>query len=285
MVRDDFAILILSHGRAGNVKTLHLLEKVNYTGKWYLVIDNEDSQADEYYRIYGKDKVVMFDKIAKAEEIDTMDQKGSRKVILFARNAAFDVAKQLGLKYFLEFDDDYNDLRIRYTEGNSNILRSYYIDDFDYVVEEMLNFLDTSGALTVALAQTGDFIGGTGSMIFKQRIRRKAMNSFFCRTDRPVEFLGRINEDVNMYCLLGSRGELIMTVADISLNQTPTQENSGGMTGAYSDNGTFVKSFYSVMCCPSFVKVAEMGCNNRRYHHNVDWDHGVPKIISSKFRK
>lgn len=43
-MRDDFCVFILTHGRAGNVKTLKMLQKQGYTGKWYCVIDNEDDQ-------------------------------------------------------------------------------------------------------------------------------------------------------------------------------------------------------------------------------------------------
>ena len=56
MVRDSFAIFILTHGRPDKVLTLTLLEKCNYTGKWYLVIDNEDKTADRYYELYGKEQ-------------------------------------------------------------------------------------------------------------------------------------------------------------------------------------------------------------------------------------
>ena len=107
-MRNDFAIFILTHGRAKNMLTLNTLKKCGYTGKWYMVIDNEDKTADEYYELYGKKNVIMFDKKKKAEEFDTCDlQTRDRKAIVYARNACFDIAEQLGLKYFLELDDDY----------------------------------------------------------------------------------------------------------------------------------------------------------------------------------
>lgn len=283
MVRDNFAVFILSHGRADNMLTVDTLEKCNYTGKWYIIIDNEDTQADKYYDNFGKDRVIMFDKIAKSKVTDTMDIQEKRNIVVFARNSCHDIARSLGIDYFLVLDDDYTMFRMRYNKDG--VLSSIYVTDFDAIVEETLEFLDTSGALTVAFAQTGDFIGGMGCKVYKERLTRKAMNSFFCRTDKPFEFIGRINEDVNMYCTLGSRGHLIFTIADMSLNQQDTQQNKGGLTDSYLDNGTYVKSFYSVMCCPSFVKVAEMGCNHRRMHHLVDWEHGVPKIISDRFKK
>lgn len=283
MIRDDFAIFILSHERADNVKTVSLLKKCNYTGKWYIIIDNCDSQANKYYDNFGKDHIIMFDKISEVKNSDTMDQLDSNNIVLFARNTCFDIAKNIGIKYFLELDDDYDEIRCRYEKDG--ILRSFFIRDLDYIVEPYIEFLDSSGALTVALTQSGDFIGGKGSMVFKKRVVRKAMNAFFCTTDRPFKFLGRLNEDVNMYCLLGSMGLKIFSTADVSINQSLTQQNSGGLTDAYLNLGTYIKSFYSVMCCPSFVKVYEIGHKFKRFHHLVNWENATPKIISNRFKK
>ena len=284
MVRDSFAIFILTHGRPDKILTLATLNRCGYTGKWYLVIDNEDKTADRYYELYGKDHVIMFDKLKKAQEFDTCDiLSRDRRAIVYARNAAFDIAEDLGLKYFLELDDDYTEFRMRY--DLNGVFSSLYVTQLDPLIEETLDFLDTSGALTVAWAQTGDFIGGMGSRVYKERLTRKAMNSFFCRVDRRFDFIGRINEDVNTYTWRGTRGELMFTIADMSLNQQDSQQNSGGMTELYLNAGTYVKSFYSVIVAPSCVKIAEMGCGHRRIHHLVDWETCAPKIISSRFKK
>lgn len=149
----------------------------------------------------------------------------------------------------------------------------------------MLNFLDDTGALTVALAQGGDFIGGVDNGNFKRKLLRKAMNSFFCRTDRPYKFFGRINEDTTMYVRYGETGHLIFTTMLFMLNQGQTQKNKGGLTEMYLDSGTFVKSFYSVMYSPSCVKVAAMGDKHMRMHHQVKWECCTPKILSYKYKK
>ena len=283
MVRDDFAIFILTHGRANNMKTLDTLKRCNYSGRWYMVIDNEDKTAEEYYTKFGKDHVIMFDKKKKSQEFDTCDiSTRDRRAIVYARNACFDIAEDLGLTYFLELDDDYTEFRSRMDVDG--VLSSIYLTQMDDVINETLEFLETSGALTVAWAQTGDFIGGMDSKVFRERLTRKAMNSFFCKTDRRFDFIGRINEDVNTYTWRGTRGELMFTVADMTLNQQDSQQNSGGMTDLYLNAGTYVKSFYSVISAPSCVKIAEMGCSHRRIHHLILWENCTPKIISDKFR-
>lgn len=283
-MRDDFVTFILTHGRPEKVYTLEALKRAGYTGRIILVIDNEDNKANEYYQRYGEDNIVMFDKVKKSQEFDTIDRGSDRRSIVYARNACFDIAKQLGYKYFLELDDDYTNFRQRFVKDNGEF-GSWYLRDFDAVVDGMIEFLESSGALTVAFAQTGDFIGGSGSKVFKDKLARKAMNSFFCKTDNKFDFIGRINEDVNTYVNLGSKGYLFFTVSDMSLDQTQTQSNSGGMTELYLTAGTYVKSFFTVICNPSSVKLYTVGSSHKRIHHSIDWDKTVPKIISSSYKK
>ena len=283
-MRDDFVVFILTHGRPEKVYTLSALEKAGYTGKVILVIDNEDKTADRYYELYGRDNVVMFDKLKKSTEFDTIDRGTDRRSIVFARNACFDIAEELGYKYFLELDDDYTNFRKRFIKKDGQF-GSIYLKNFDMVVDAMIKFLDTSNALTVAFAQTGDFVGGKGSKVFRDKLARKAMNSFFCRTDRKFNFIGRINEDVNTYVNLGSKGNLLFTVADMSLDQMQTQANSGGMTELYNVTGTYTKTFFTIISNPSTVKVCTVGIRHPRIHHRINWETAVPKIISSKYKK
>ena len=164
-------------------------------------------------------------------------------------------------------------------------LRTVYIRDFDKLVDITLEFLVESNADTVAFSQIGDFIGGVNSKVCKNRLVRKAMNSFFCRTDRPILWSGRMNEDVTAYVTLGSRGRLFFTVADVSVDHLATQSLSGGMSESYSDSGTYVKTFYTIMAAPSCVKLYTVGQSHPRFHHIIDWEHAVPKIISSRYKK
>lgn len=280
--RDDFAIFILTHGRADDVVTAHTLKAYGYTGRWYIVIDNEDSQEARYRELYG-DKVLQFDKLAISKTFDTFDNREERRTVVFARNACFELAKQIGVRYFLELDDDYDSFCYRWIEGKK--LKAHKVNDFNSLINEMIQFLDCSGALSICFAQGGDFIGGALNKRFRQGLMRKAMNSFFCDVERPFQFIGRINEDVNTYTLLGSRGQLFFTVNAIVLTQRETQAGAGGMTNVYVDSGTFVKSFYTVICMPSAVKVSIMGRTNMRMHHRVYWDKCVPQIISERWRK
>ena len=96
-MRDDFAIFILSHGRANNIFTVKSLKRENYTGKWYIIIDNEDKQQDLYISKFGKEHVVIFDKLEKSKHVDTCDLQTKRNIVIFARNSCHEIAKKLGL--------------------------------------------------------------------------------------------------------------------------------------------------------------------------------------------
>lgn len=60
-MRDDFAVFILTHGRAKQQKTVKTLKRCGYTGRLYLIVDDEDKELDEYIRLYGSD-VITFSK-------------------------------------------------------------------------------------------------------------------------------------------------------------------------------------------------------------------------------
>ena len=281
-----FGAFILTHGRPDNVITYDVLRKHGYTGEIVVLIDDEDEAGPDYHARFDglpQTRVVEFSKDEIERTFDPADLSRDRRTIVYARNACFPVARELGFTHFVELDDDYIWFIHRYVDGPR--IRSAQIRDLDKVWALLVDLLEDTGALTVAMSQGGDHMGGRDGVLAKQEIKRKAMNSFVCRTDRPVPFVGRINEDVNTYVLDGSRGSLFLTVLGLQLDQTPTQQSAGGMTDTYLDAGTFVKSFYTVMMHPSSVKVGTMGRTARRFHHVVQWDNTVPRILSDRWRK
>ncbi|NBW18389.1 MAG: hypothetical protein EBR82_61485 [Caulobacteraceae bacterium] len=282
----SFAAFILTHGRPNQVITYDTLRKAGYTGDIYLIIDNEDKTADDYYRIYGTDKVIMFDKKAAGETFDIADTRTDRRATVYARNASFDIAKRLGLEYFMQLDDDYNGFRFRSYSKETDHFESISIKSLDKVFTAMIELLDKTKAKSIALSQGGDWIGGTGSHAAREPLMRKCMNSWLFRTDTPVKFIGRMNDDVNTYTVYGSRGDLFFTCSAVQLDAIPTQKGAGGMTEMYLDTGTYMKSFYTVMMLPSCVTVRPMGgATFHRLHHHVKWGYAVPKIISDQHRK
>lgn len=280
---NDFCAFILTHGRPDNVITYNTLIKHGYTGPIYIIIDNEDKTAPKYYEKYG-DKVIMFDKLAIAKRIDEGDNFEDRRAIVYARNACFDIAEKLGYKYFIELDDDYVDFRYK-LDNNFESINKEDIKNLDLVFEILLEYYKSINASSIAIAQGGDFLGGKDGNAAKHPQFRKCMNSFICSTDRKFQFNGRINEDVNTYTNLASRGRLFLTIPNVALQQKATQANRGGMTEIYLNNGTYIKSFYTVIYHPSGVCIKMMISNHPRLHHSISWNNTVPCIISEDYKK
>ena len=278
-MRSDFCAFILSHGRPDRVLTYDTIRKAGYTGKIYIVVDDEDKTGDEYRQRFG-DIVLSFSKQMIASTFDEGDNFEGRRGVIYARNACFDLAKKIGVKYFIQLDDDYTTFQMRWNSkrnyGYAPIKKS-----LDSLFDAVLSyFIETPRITSIALSQGGDHMGTSKGK--KVSMRRKAMNSFFCSVDRPFCFVGRVNEDTTTYTLLGREGSLFLTVLQAQLKQLQTQINKGGMTEIYLDQGTYVKSFYSVMYAPSCVQVGEMGdprSEASRMHHVINWHKAVPLIL------
>ena len=275
METKDFAVFILTHGRADSVFTYKTLKKCGYTGLVYFIVDNEDKMIDQYIKNFGQEYVKIFDKKIMADSIDEGNNFDNRKVIIHARNACFHIAKDLGIKNFVQLDDDYYYFGYRYETG------AKIIKNLDRVFQIVLDFYKNTPITSIAFSQGGDHIGGFSGI----KLKRKCMNSFFCSTDRYFQFVGSINEDVNTYTTLGSRGHVFFTFTNIQLDQKDTQSNKGGMTDQYALSGTYVKSFHTVMMQPSSVKISMMNSNHPRLHHSINWKATTPMIISSKHKK
>ena len=287
-MRDDFCVFILTHGRPTRVITEGTLRRHGYTGKIFIVIDDEDQAGEEYKRIYGED-VLVFSKDEAGGYTDQFDNSPDRRAVVWARNVCWDLARQRGYRYFIQLDDDYGDFQYRRTgrghKNSSSIneeFHSWAIRSLDTVFEALVRLVETTSVKTVAFSQGGDHMGGQNT---RNLYRRKAMNSFVCDVDKPIRFKGRMNEDVTTYVSQGNKGDLFLTYMELQLTQGNTQQGSGGMAELYQDSGTYMKSFYTVMAAPSCVTVKPFRSTqgtarrNPRLHHKIDWNKAVPKIL------
>lgn len=157
----------------------------------------------------------------------------------------------------------------------------------------MIDFLAETPRLTsICMAQSGDYIGGANSTMAKNQFHRKGMNSWIIDVERAFSFSGTMNDDVNAYTKLSTTGTLFLTTGVIALNQAVTQTAASGNSDMYKEFGTYTKSFYSVMGCPSAVKIGTIQNSGERIktdlfrvHHHVTWNNVAPKILSEKHKK
>lgn len=280
----QFAVFILSHGRANNLMTVNMLKSGGYSGDYYVVIDDEDDQEKIYREKFG-DHVIQFNKKEWAEKTDTGDLDTDRRVGVFARNAIQDIARDMGYKYHLQLDDDFTGIAIRYPSGKGNKLGHHRVSDLDRLFCFMIDFMESTDVAWVSFALSSDYLGGADNKRFASGLFPKTMGSFLMRADEPIPFRMRMNDDITTCIMSWNVGIPNFSIMSLQVETPPTQHMSGGMTDAYIDNGTYRKSFYSVMCCPSFVKIGKQGITNFRIHHMISWNNCIPKILNEKWRK
>lgn len=280
--KKDFAIFILSHGRANEIKTVNTLKKGNYTGDYYIVIDDEDDEEEIYREKFG-DKVIQFNKKEVADKTDTGDIDNDRRVGVFARNAIQDIAKEMGYKYHLQLDDDFTGFIFRYIKNNK--LASCKCKDLDKLFYEVVKYLSETKISVLSFGLSSDYLGGIKSKKYEQGLFRKTMGTFFMKADDVLKFRMRMNDDITTCVLNSIRGKLYYSIAFVQTETPPTQRMKGGMTDIYKASGTYRKSFYSVLCCPSCVKISLMGIKNYRIHHKINWNNCTPKLLNEKWKK
>lgn len=282
-MENKFCIFIISHGRPNDIITLKTLNKSGCALPIFIVIDNYDKTVLEYQKKYG-DKVHIFDKDKYSQMVDQYDNFNNLRTTTHARNYCFDLAIELGYKYFLVLDDDYTEFKMRINHKLEHPKGRYLIiKNIDRVFLATLDYYKNSNFTSICYSQGGDWFGGGTN--FNKKPKRKAMNSFFCSVDRRFWFVSRLNEDVNTYMALGHQGHIFMTIPFIQLDQKQTQKTKGGMTEAYVDGGTYVKTFYTILNRPDCTRANLMGRTDKRIHHSIDWDYAVPLIINEKYKK
>ena len=122
--------MICTHGRPYKQLTLQTLRNSGYTGKIYLIVDNEDDTVPELADVaetYNAE-IKMFDKEYYFQTVDKGTNDNHRACILYAKGFCEDFAKYLGLDAFIIADDDMTGFRHRYCEGD--VLRSMKICRF-----------------------------------------------------------------------------------------------------------------------------------------------------------
>lgn len=274
----DFCVLILSHNRPNDIPTIQTLERHGYTGDWYIVVDHEDDY-ESYTSVYDDEKIIYFDKDEVVDDVDRADNFDNRNCNVYARNKSFEIAQELGYEYFMMADDDYTGFEYKFDEDFDYGYQQ--LNDLDKLIEGAIDLLGEADIDVLAFAQNGDFIGGSESQFgSKVQTKRKIMNTFICRSDNPIEFRGTINEDVNAYTRNQQLGDVYLTVNFASVAQEMTQQHEGGLTDIYLDKGTYVKSFYTILFCPSSVGLMMLEDKHKRIHHKVDWRKTVPKMLS-----
>lgn len=244
-----FAIFILTNGRPNHQYTLEFLRK-SFKGDVFLLCDNEDKTLKEYQKNYGE-QVVVFDKKEWVSKSDPMDNFQSKNSVLYARNAVFEIAKDMGYEFFVMVDDDVTGLSFRYEKDGK--LVGEPVKDFNKVSSVILETMDNTGTDFFSFGMDKIYIGGSSNSQYKKKIIDKVYCFIFCRTEQQHFYKGIMNEDEINNILSMSVGKLAKSLTAIQIQYKPIgRDNIGGNAETYNENGyySYIRNFYPIIAFP-----------------------------------
>ena len=275
-----FAIYILTNGRPNHQHTLDFLRK-SFKGDVFLCCDNEDKTLEEYQKNYGE-QVVVFNKNEWVSKSDPMDNFRSKNSVLYARNAVFQLAKDMGYEYFAMADDDITRLDFRYEEDGRLVGKK--IEDFDKVVSSVLEAMDDTGTDYFSFGTDKIYIGGAANSQYQRKIIDKVYNFIFCRTDQEHFYKGIMNEDEIHNILSMSVGKLVKSSTAIQISMKPVGRDSvGGNAETYEENGyySYIRNFYPVIAFP----VLKLKAGKKGFTFGCDRAHYTVQVLPETLKK
>ena len=280
MTRNDFGVIIISHGRP-HCETIKTLHESGYTGKIFVVVDDEDKTLQEYLDLYGEN-VHVFHKFEWFDVGDNMDSP--RTVGVFARNECLKVAKEKGLTYYLEMDDDLKSLSYRYNDDGH--LKGKKVKSFDLVIEAICDYFDNSAIGCLGFGNANDYIGGV-EHFDGANVSRVPMNSFFLRADDDIMWLGRNSDDFITVINEQHKGKYwcrfpsVQAVYDVWSPKKNSKEK-GGSIALYNELGSWRLRFYGVIFKPGCIKISITEGN---MDGTARSDNTYPKLVSQRYKK
>lgn len=278
-MRDDFAVIIISHGRP-QCQTVSVLKECGYTGEYYIVVDDEDDTFNEYAAKHGLLRLHPFHKSVCFDIMDNF--KGPNSIATFARNECWNLARKKNLKYFLMLDDDLKSLSFRYNLDGK--LKGTKASNLDVVFSQCCEYIQDSNISCLGFGLAMDYIGGIER--FYNYSKRSVMNTFFCRSDKQFDFCGRYSEDFITPVHENKIGNLFLGFtglqAQFEVWEQGKEKQTGGCQGVYLDIGAYTLRFYAVIAHPDCIYIRESG---EGLDNTTAYNNAYPKIISDRWRK
>lgn len=272
-MREDFAVFIISHERADRVETYDMLRDAGYTGKIYVVVDDEDVEFNQYKRRFG-DYLLKYSKMVYRDITEVCTKVNG--CATYARNAVEDIAKLLNLKAFMVADDDL--LRLRYRYDDNGILRSLAIkSNLDAIIDAYLEFILDNGVACVSFGTANIYMKGIKPEVVSNN--RIPFNCFIRNAEFRWTWKADIYEDAVTSILESWNGDFAMQLPFVQCDMCPMDAGAkGGMTGIYTSISNYEKNFPVLIYAPSCVR---LGIGKRSFIYSTITKNAFPKLVSA----
>lgn len=280
---DDVAVLISTNGRARNQITYSTLRRIGYTGKIFLVVDDEDVELAEYKRIYG-DSVKIFSKKEYFKKADLMINKADMCAAIFSRNACFDIAKENGISFFVNCDDDIKDIKFADIRGRKLITRK--ITDFDTVMKSVKKFMTCIGSDAMSICEDGVYVGGLNEKV-KTGAYWSMSHWFFFSSDTDLRFRGLWHDDRVFSMDVGKIGKIAFSMSimrDTLPSENEEEKQKGGMRSGKERFDRYSAEFMTLIAHPDVLKMY-LDEKSGKWKLKRKGECASPKIISGKHKK
>lgn len=277
----NFAVFITTHERVERVKTFDTLRKCGYTGKIYIVVDNEDKQLQRYLNRFQD--VLVYNKELQFKHTDKVIETEQRASVTYPRNAVEAYAKHFKLDAFMVCDDDISNLRYRWVEGDT--VRSLAMNGgLDRVLDLYSEFIVAHDIAVTSFVHMLFYMSGVHGLDKRITEQREIIQVFIRNTKFDMDWKGVMRQDMLTNTLTSKTGYLWWALPFITYDAEPMNEtgsNEGGMKETYDNINEYQRSFLGVITTPSCLKI---GCANGRIKMSWNKATAYPMIVSSRYK-
>lgn len=276
---NECAIFILSNGRPDKVKTYDYL-KESFSGDVYILCDDQDETLPAYKDKFGS-KVIVFNKDEWIKKSDPIDNFNSKKSVLYARNAVFEIAAAMGYRHFVMADDDIKDLQFRYEQDGKLLAKP--VSNLDKVIGYIVQLMNDTAISYFSFGTDKNFIGGVQNRNFQKKVIDKVYNFIICKSVQQHSYKGIMNEDEIHNVISLSTGVLLKSLTAIQIVMEPVGKGeTGGNSETYKENGyySYTRNFYPIIACPFL----ELKPNSKGFIFGADRNLYTPKILSEELK-
>lgn len=248
------AIFICTHGRPDKQITLKALRDSGYTGKIYLVLDNEDESLAQYHSNLGMcDDFIFFDKQGIIDMTNTTSYPPNRKTILYAKNACEIMAKRHNLDCFAMCDDDIPGFRYRYIENGS--CKSLKItQNMDDIINAYMQFILSTDIVATSFGMAQFYFAGENCFSPESMLKWRVPYTFVFRNARhKVDWVSDYGEDITTAIECANQGKFMMASPFVQMNLSPMGVGDGGMVELHKD--TFKLAEYGHVWHPTSEQI------------------------------
>lgn len=260
--------------------TLNVIKACGYTGKYFIVLSDDDDTIDEYIKNYGKENILIFNKKEIGKIVDRVDNFENYATALYARQFCIEYCMNNNIKYYWVLDDDCTGVRFRYEKDGKLLSRP--VKMLDDVINSVVKFLKISNIDVLSLSISGAYIGGINSKAYSKKLYRDCVNNYFQKNESYFKWSGAVFEDEATQRMLGKIGKNFFSIGGICLDVGGYGSNEGGYKETYDKLSVYNRIFYSAIVSPSSWT---RRYQNGKFIRKVRDEYIFPKILSDKYKK